>query len=1022
MPRLSSTAWLAAGAAFLTLTAHAASTRQVRFNQDIRPILSENCFLCHGPDAGSRKADLRLDLAQDARSKVIVPGKPEESKVIQHVTHSDPDELMPPPKTGKKLTPAQIELLRRWVAEGANYEAHWSFLPVERIEPPPSSEAGRAAHPIDRFILSRLEREGLKPSPEADRRVLIRRLSLDLLGLPPTPEEVEAFVNDTSPGAFEKLVDRLLASPHYGERMAVWWLDLVRYADSVGYHGDQVVSVWPYRDYVINAFNQNLPFDRFTREQLAGDLLPDSGRPQKVASGYNRLGMMSSEGGVQDKEYRAKYAAERVRNVSGTWLGATMACAECHDHKYDPITTKDFYRMAAFFADLKEKGFYDEGFHLGNWGPSLRLATEAQQKQLDQFDADIATARKALDTVTDKELATAREQWELTAIANDAWGKLAWQNQKPIRASTANGAVLEIKDEVLTATGPNPDFETYTVELPAPLERITAVRLETLNDEALPGNRIARSGQTYMLSEVEIALRTGTNTVLRPLKVGRVLASAEPDGHPALALVDGRPDTAWAHPHHHSADHRVVFQLAEPVAGGTNVSIVVTLRHETQPRLAVGKFRLGLSSLSWMPADKSGLPDEVLKALKVAPEKRDEKQRKSIARHYRKIAPQLAEAHTRLAKLEAGRSLLLGHIPTTLVTEATTPRTMRVLPRGNWMIDSGEIVEPGVPAALKQIDTGTNRATRLDLANWLVSRENPLTARVVVNRLWKLCFGSGITKNTEDLGSQGEWPVHPALLDWLAHDFMNHGWDIKHTLRQMVTSATYQQASTGSRLLDERDPFNRLYARQSRVRLDAEFIRDNALAVSGLLVDQVGGPSVKPWQPPGLWAPLNFPKREYEPDRGPATWRRGLYTHWQRTFLHPALLAFDAPTREECTVNRPPSNTPLQALVLLNDPEYLEAARVFAERIARQPGDFGQRLRFAFNRALGRAPQAQESKTLEGLFQAQRASFEKDKTAAKALVSVGEAPLPADLDATELAAWTSVSRALLNLHETITRN
>lgn len=1017
-------AWLLAAAVAGAVAGEPASPPgPIRFNRDIRPILSEHCFLCHGPDAGTRKQQLRLDLEEGAKAKVVVPGKPEASDLIERVTSADEDEVMPPPKTGKKLKLDQIGLLRRWIAEGAKYDSHWAYLPVTRSEPPPGGQSPTAArHPVDRFIGTRLKGEGLTPSPEADPRMLIRRVTFDLTGLPPQPSEVEAFVSDTAPEAYDRLVGRLLASPHYGERLAVWWLDLVRYADSVGYHGDQLVSVWPYRDYVIGAFNANLPFDQFTREQLAGDLLPRRTRAQQVASGYNRLGMMSAEGGVQDREYRAKYAADRVRNVSGTWLGMTLGCAECHDHKFDPITTKDFYRMEAFFADLKEKGFYDRGYQDGDWGPSLRLPTDHQQRQIEKLDSAIADAKKAIAAVTDESLASARERWERDVLANDAWGRLAWQAVKPGVVASANGTRLEIRDDKsVFASGPNPDQEVFVVSLPAAADRITALRLEVLKDEKLPGNELARSGQTFVLSEVEIQAATNGQAGA-PVRVAQVTADFEAEGFPALALLDGKPETAWAQGSGPPSERHAVFYFAEAIQGGTNVTLTVRLRHESKfTRHTLGRFRLSLSSLEFPPGEKQGVPDDVLKAVKLAPEKRDANQRKLIARHYRKVAPELVEPRCRLARIEAERSLLSGRVPRTLVAESTAPRTTRVLPRGNWMDESGEIVAPGVPHILTPIAAGTNRPTRLDLANWMVSPDNPLTARVLVNRLWKLFFGVGLSRNTEDFGTRGDWPVHPELLDWLAADLVDHGWDLKRTIRLLVTSATYRQSSAGRPPLDQRDPDNRLYARQARVRLDAEFIRDNALAVSGLLVDQVGGPSVQPWQPPGYWSALNFPKREYEPDRGPATWRRGLYTHWQRTFLHPAMLAFDAPTREECTVNRPTSNTPLQALVLLNDPEFVEAARVFAQRILSQPGDFGERLRFAYAHALGRPPQDQEAKTLEALFLKQHAVFEKDPEAARALVAVGQAPR-ATGDPADLAAWTSVSRTLLNLHETVTRN
>lgn len=994
-----------------------------RFNRDIRPILSENCYACHGPDSSKRKAKLRLDIEENAKAEVIVPGKPEKSELIKRVFSEADDERMPPPDSRKVLTEAQKQLLKQWVAEGAPWEPHWAYMPLSRSTPPKIRNHSWPRNPIDQFILARLEQQHLAPAVEADKRTLIRRLSLDLTGLPPQPQDIDNFLLDNRPEAYEQLVDRLLASPHHGERMAVWWLDLVRYAESVGYHGDQTISVWPYRDYVIRAFNQNLPFDEFTREQLAGDLLPSPTRAQKVASGYNRLGMMSAEGGVQDKEYLAKYAAERVRNISGVWLGATLGCAECHDHKYDPYTSRDFYSMEAFFADLKEEGFYKDGYSKGNWGPSLRLPTPDQQKQLDGIETDLAAARKTAEAISDDSLASAREKWELQAIAYDSWGKLRWHNQKPMALRTLNGAVLQTKDDdSVQASGPNPDHETYVVTIPAPLERITALRLEVLKDDKSQGNELARSGDTFVLSEVEIQLRQGTNDCL-PLKVKDVRADFEAQGFPALALIDGKPDTGWAQGKGPPDTRRAVFQFAEPIHGGSNVCLVVTLRHDTKyTRQTIGRFRLALSSLEWPPSEKDGVPEDVMKALKVAPEERKGEQRHLISNYYRKIAPELIGPNQYIAHLEMERSLVLGEIPTTLIAEATTPRPIRVLPRGNWMNDSGAIVQPAVPHFLHQIDNGTNRATRLDLANWLVARDNSLTARVLVNRLWKMFFGTGLSKTVDDFGAQGEQPVHPELLDWLAADLLDHHWDLKHTIRLMVTSAAYRESSVSTPEIDQHDPYNRLCAHQSRVRLDAEFIRDNALAASGLLVDKIGGPSVKPWQPPGFWAPLNFPHREYEPGRGADTYRRGLYTHWQRTFLCPALQIFDAPTREECTVYRTASNTPLQALVLLNDPEFVEAARVLAAKIASQPADFDHQLEYAFDHVLGRPPRKEETKILRGLFDEQHEIYQDDEAAARSLVSVGGAPVPKDLDVVEVAAWTSVSRALLNLHETITRN
>jgi hypothetical protein len=1036
----------------------------IDFNRDVRPILAENCFACHGMDANRRVAGLRLD-TDDALKRLpsgrvaVVPGNLKASALYTRVTAKNAT-VMPPPATGKKLTAKQIETLRRWIAQGGRYAAHWAYTPVRRpVAPSPRRPvAGWSLNPIDRFLLARMEQEGIRPSPEADRRTLIRRLSLDLTGLPPTPEEVSAFVGDRRPDAYERLVDRLLASPHYGERMAVFWLDLVRYADTVGYHGDQDVTVWPFRDWVIRAFNTNKRFDAFTREQIAGDLLPNATRDQKVASGYNRLGMMSAEGGVQDKEYRAKYAAERVRNASVVWLGQTMGCAECHDHKFDPITTKEFYRFAAFFADLKEKGFYDGGFGRGDWGPKLRLPTDEQQARLSRLDAEIESAKEELDSVSNDSLAAGRAQWEAkwrnggeTETKDPSSHPLSstspfllpgWTPVTPDTAVSSGGATMEIEPKgIVFVSGTLPAWDTYTVTIPAPLARIAGIRLETLGDERLPGNGVARSGYYFALSEVEVALQRG-NEPAQPVSLAQVLVNREDEGYPGLALIDGRPETAWALVN--GGTGTAVFRPAEALSGGPDTKLIVRLRHETLPRLTIGKFRLWLTAHDDADTNEQGLPDKVLTALRKAPEPRSAEERETIATHYRTIAPDLAERRARLARLEAERSLLLGEIPHTLVAEAVEPRVIRVLPRGNWMDDSGEIVEPGVPAVLlgrgsglgarvsgaaptrdprpETRDPRPGRATRLDLANWIVSPQNPLTARVFVNRLWKLYFGAGLSRTLDDFGKQGEAPAHPELLDWLADSFMRTGWDVKKTIRLIVTSRAYRQDSKARPDLMARDPYNRLYARQMPIRLDAEFVRDVALRASGLLSPKVGGPSVKPYQPRGYLAALNFPRREWPADVGENLYRRGLYIHWQRTFLHPSLLAFDASTREECVTARTVSNTPMQALVLLNDPIFVEAARAFGARILREGGPtLESRLGFATACVLSRPPRDAEVTLLRRLYHTRRARYSTDRAAAEQLIRVGDAPLPKDLDPVELATWASIARVLLNLHETITR-
>jgi hypothetical protein len=1005
---------------------------EIRFNRDIRPILSENCFACHGPDKNARKGKFRLDTSEGAYAdregkKPVVPGRPEESEVVKRLVASDADEVMPPPKTGKTLKPEQIQLLRDWISQGARYEGHWAFLPPQRAPIPEVAKSDWPLNPVDKFILARLEKEGLPPSPEADRRALIRRASLDLTGLPPTSDEVERFAKTSDPRAYEKLVDRLLASPHFGERMAVPWLDLVRYADTVGFHGDAPVSVWPYRDYVIHAFNENKRFDQFTREQLAGDLLPGATDEQRVASAFNRLNRMSAEGGIQDKEYLAKYAADRVRVVSTAWLGATMACCECHDHKYDPFLSRDFYSMEAFFADLKEKGFYDKAFDDNDWGPRLSLPNRAEKRKLARLDARIAEVERQMKFVSNDLLAQGRAKWEAATLLRDRLKGLEWRVQKPVALQTVNGATLALGEDqaTVTASGANPDNETYVVSFKPGKGTWRALRLETLHDEIFPGNRVSRGGVTFIVTELEVEAAEVAGPG-RPVALVHAVADEEGDGFPALAMIDGRRETGWGIPLGHSRDHQAAFHFARPL--GTTRDTILTVRiHQDnyERRATIGRFKLAMSTLERPSFENEAMPGNVLEALRVEAGKRSGEQTNAIARFYRRICPELAEPRRELARWKAASGVLLAAIPSTLVSAAReTPRTIRILPRGDWMNDSGEIVPPSTPRFLSPaVAERAPRATRIDLANWIVSPANPLTARAFVNRLWRMYFGTGIARTVDDLGIQGEWPTHPELIDWLAREFVDSGWDVKHVIRLIVTSRAYRQSAVMTALLAERDPQNRLIARQSDIRLDAEFIRDNALAISGLLADKIGGPSVRPYQPEGYYAPLNFPKREYERDRGAGLYRRALYTHWQRTFTHPALAAFDAPSREECVAYRVPSNTPLQALVLLNDPEFVEAARVFAANIIRHGGRrFETRLRWAFERALARSPRPEEGSVLEAFLNKELARYADDPAAAQALDGAGDAPAANGLNPRELAAWTEVGRAILNLHETITRD
>lgn len=744
---------------------------KIQFNRDVRPILSENCFYCHGNDASHRKAKLRLDIREEALKKeAFVPGNPDASELIKRIITNDSEDLMPPPDSHKKLSPEQKEILKRWIAQGVEYQNHWSY------EKPLKAAIPEGANAVDTLVQKRLKEIGLASSPEADRRTLIRRLYADLLGLPPKHQEVTAFVKDQSTDAYGKLVERLLSSPHFGERMAIGWLDVVRFADTIGYHSDNPHNVWPYRDWVIKSFNDNKPFDRFTIEQLAGDLVPDASSETRVGSAFNRLILTTEEGGAQLKDYEQRMLADRVRALGTAWMGQTTGCAQCHDHKFDPFTARDFYSLGAFFADIKEKT-------VGPREQGEAFPTPAQKQRLAKLDADIREAK----------------------------------NQ----------------------------------------------------------SKVSKPSQTE------------------------------------------------------------------------------------------------------------------------------------------------GEA---LAKLENERKSLEKSVPKVLVTTSGKKRVVRILPRGDWMNETGEIVTAALPHYLPQPSIKDRELTRLDLAKWLVSKDNPLTARTVMNRLWAQLFGIGLSKVPSDLGAQGELPPNQPLLDWLACEFMDSGWSMKHMVKTIVMSATYRQVSTTAPNLATADPYNRELARQSPFRLDAELVRDHALFISGLLAPTIGGASVKPYQPDGYWENLNFPTRSYDADTGEGQYRRGLYTWWQRSFLHPSLLAFDAPSREECTAERVRSNIPQQALVLLNDPTYVEAARAFAARILTEcKGSTEERITWAWQQALQRNPSPEESKALADLVSQRISEYRANTKAAGELLKVGLSPVPAELDKPTLAAWSHVARILLNLHETITR-
>ena len=998
---------------FVLFTAFGEQKESLRFDRDIRPILSDKCYACHGPDAKQRQGNLRLDtklgaLVDRKENPVIVPHHPKESPLIQRINSNNISRRMPPVDYNRKLTKKDRQLLAQWVEEGAKWEKHWLYTPPSRPKLPPVKNNSWLNNEIDSFILNRLEKEQVVPSPKADRHTLIRRLSFDLTGLPPAYTDVESFVSDNNPTAYHKVIDQLLASPHYGERMALYWLDLVRYADTTGYHSDEDISIWPYRDYVIQAFNTNMPFNQFTRENLAGDLLENPTTWQKVASGYNRLNQTTAEGGAQAKEYLAIYSADRVRTTASVWLGATMSCAQCHDHKFDPYTIEDFYQFAAFFADIKEVGVYGGN---SKREPIVHILDKQQKNIHDRLTQELEKTEEQFKA-PHPELVESQKQWQKRTLKNltaDQFIDFSWLDDEQSNGGSTNGKWQFVGKEK------------------APVYSGQFSRLQ--NGDGTTQHYFQNAEKTFTLSEGD---RLFAYVWLDPDNPPQTLMLQFNDGNWNHRAFWGADKIGFGPIGSNQPDHRFVGDLPPKETW---------VRLEVNPKTVGLKAGSKINGLAFVQFgglaywDKAGIhttianktqsshPEKILSILQSdkIPTKEQELQ---LSDYYRTIAPELKILRDRIQKLNLEKKNLIESVPYSLSVESVEPRTIRILPRGNWMDDSGPVVMPKTPHFLPPIipKTYRERLSRLDLAEWVLSRENPMTARVFVNRLWYQFFGNGISKVLDDLGAQGEAPVHPELLDWLAVEFIESGWDIKHLVKKIVSSQTYQQVSAPRMELKDRDPFNRLLARQSRFRFKAEVIRDNALAISGLLVREIGGPSVKPYQPKGYYANLNFPKRVYQHQSGKKQYRRGMYTHWQRTFPHPSMMAFDAPTRQECTAERPDSNTPIQALTLLNDPSYVESARVFAEAILKQSKlSIKDRIDWAFQQALSRPASITEQSIVNDLFNQHQKDFEQDKESARLLASSGEKKKVVSSTNSDLAAWTSVARTVLNLHEVISR-
>ncbi len=1017
------------------LPSYAANRPSIDYNRDIRPILSENCFACHGPDANKRKAGLRLDVREGAIKPLksgetaVVPGDAGHSAMLARILSDDADEHMPPEETGKKVTAAQAELLRRWVQEGAVWKGLWSLEAPKRPELPEVTNSTWQKNAIDRFVLERLEKEGLNPSPEADRPTLIRRLSLDLTGLPPTTAEVDAFTKDASPDAYEKVVDHFLASPHYGERMALEWLDAARFADTHGYHIDSGRDMTRWRDWVIHAFNKNTPFDVFTVEQLAGDLLPNPTLEQKIASGFHRNNMVNFEGGAVPEEYLTAYNVDRVNTTGAVWLGLTVGCTQCHDHKYDPISQKDFYQLYAFFNGVAEKGL--DGSR-GNAAPVMSVGTLAQNQEITKLTSAIDDIEKQL-VAANTSWDAAQLTWEKEQTNRPDAGHVQWIAAEPREIKSSGGAKLDVLgDKSIAVTGPNPAQDTYTAMVLSPVVGISGMQLVVLPDEALKAKGPGRSENgNLVLTEVHIGYASINDpSKVKPIKIKSAQADFSQDNFPASNAIDGNPQTGWAIFPAVGQAHTIAFELEKQIESPGGALLNVTLEFKSQfSNHSAGRFRISATSDKF-PLGQTRVPANVAGLLRLPNESRSDKNKAEIRTWFRtNLMPEYKSLRDQSDKLKKQLAVANANLPSTMVMQdLAKPRDTFILMRGQYD-KPGEKVTPNTPACLPPMAAGAPK-NRLGLARWLVDPGHPLTARVIVNRYWQMYFGTGLVKTAEDFGTQGEYPTHPELLDWLATEFIASHWDVKGMQKRIVMSATYRQASHATPELIVKDPEDRLLARAPRFRLQAEFLRDQALAVSGLLNREIGGKSVSPYQPPGLWEELmsrsdgaNFTAQSYVQSHGPDLYRRGMYTFWKRTSPPASLTTFDAPDREVCTVRRGRTNTPLQALALMNDPTYVEAARKLAERAMTEGGATAEeRIAYVYRIVLARSPRPQELAVLRNVFDQEWSGYRRNAEGALKLISVGESARNEKLDASEHAAWTMVCSAILNLDETVTKN
>ena len=1047
---------------------------KLSFNHDVRPILSAYCFECHGPDAKARKAKLRLDQAASAtaeRNGVVAaaPGKPEDSELLRRILSDDPDEVMPPPELKRALTAEQKNTLRRWIAEGAEFEEHWAYQKPRRPAPPKTKNPSWGYNEIDAFVLARLEEAGLAPSPEADKYALVRRLHLDLTGLPPSPEEADAFVNDASPDAYENLVDRLLASHAYGEHQARQWLDLARYADSAGYADDQPRTIWGYRDWVIQAFNRNLPFDRFTIEQIAGDLLPEPTPDQLVATAFNRNTQTNNEGGTNDEEFRNVAVVDRVNTTMAVWMGVTMGCAQCHDHKYDPISQEEYFRVFAIFNNTADADRRDESPYHQVYSAEQKAEKQRKAKQVSELEKKLAALKAQSPEMLDAWAASFAEPLRETDVTSEAApqgggasivlpdGKFAGirlpgspANVEFLLAANAErpgkkGRFVRVTHLAKSAFLHLAEVQVFSGgENLAPAGKAKQVSTDFGgpakygNDGNTDGNYASKSvfhtaqgdnpwwevdlGKESFVDKIVVWNRmdAGTADRLKKFKVElfdekRVLRWSQevaktPKPSHALILDGSEALPAVPFPHPGATD---VFRFARPLA--PKAGMVLQARAKGfSPKDSSSAFLLAAP----LPELDQPLPKDVFAILSLPARERSPAQRDRLRAHYVAGSPAVKKAEKELETLSASVRQMKPFTTVPIMQELPEGkrRKTHVQTRGNFLAKEKEVTE-GVPAVFHPLPEDEETPNRLTLARWLVSPENPLTARVVANRHWEAFFGQGIVRTSEEFGSQGELPTHPALLDWLATELVRNNWDLKKFVKTIVLSATYRQSVKVDDARASADPFNELLSRGPRRRLTAEMVRDHALAASGLLSRKTYGPPVKPPQPSmGLSAAFG-PGLDWKTSPGEDKFRRGLYVHWRRSNPYPSMATFDAPNRFVCNVRRTPTNTPLQALVTLNDPVYVEAAQALARRMTKKAGTPAEIVERGFRLCLTRPPSAAESERILGLYAQARKAYAEDTASAKILAADPIGPLPEKADPVELAAWTIVGNVLLNLDE-----